>query len=216
MSDLDTNKESSDEDKLSSKDIYEAMDPLEPYTTGELASRLDASKGRVWSLLNKLVGKDKVRKKEPEPNQMIWIRESPAYGVRTVATSSRLSLSIRFYLRFVFALDVGDNLRSLCFVLSTTMTARTTTSTIRGLRGSPSDRSTSEFGQSTGIRRLSGGAAVILRNCGHSQSDQASGDRVTRLDTVDRGLCSVRYSRFIEECVGLLASPSVFPYNSEA
>jgi predicted Zn-ribbon and HTH transcriptional regulator len=68
-----------DDSSLSTDDVYEVMEPLEPYTTGELAKRLRASKGLVWSLLNKLVGEDKVRKKEPEPNLRIWIRESPAY-----------------------------------------------------------------------------------------------------------------------------------------
>ena len=79
MSDSNTNGEESNGDDLSPDDVYEAMEPLEPYTTGELARRLDTSKGLIWSFLNKLVGEDKVRKKEPEPNQMIWIREPPVY-----------------------------------------------------------------------------------------------------------------------------------------
>lgn len=79
MSDSNTNGEESNGDDLSPDDVYEAMEPLEPYTTGELARRLDTSKGLIWSFLNKLVGEDKVRKKEPKPNQMIWIREPSVY-----------------------------------------------------------------------------------------------------------------------------------------
>jgi predicted Zn-ribbon and HTH transcriptional regulator len=79
MSDPSTDDESSKGDELSPEDVYETMDPLEPYTTGELARRLETSKSLIRSFLNKLVGEDKVRKKDPEPNQMIWIREPPVY-----------------------------------------------------------------------------------------------------------------------------------------
>lgn len=77
MSDSNTGGEASNGDDPSPDEVYAAMDPLEPYTMGELARRLDASKGLIWSLLNKLVADDKVRKKAPEPNQMIWIRDPP-------------------------------------------------------------------------------------------------------------------------------------------
>lgn len=79
MSDPNSDDTSSDADEPSSDDVYESMDPLEPYTTGELADRLETSKSLVRSLLNKLAGTDKIRKKEPEPNRAIWIREPPAY-----------------------------------------------------------------------------------------------------------------------------------------
>mgnify|MGYP000212267376 FL=1 len=55
------------------------MAPLEPYTTGELATRLDAPKRLVRELLNRLAGEEKVRKKEPEPQRVIWIREPPKH-----------------------------------------------------------------------------------------------------------------------------------------
>ena len=38
-----------------------------------------SSKGLIWSLFNKLVGEEKVGKKEPESNRAIWIREPPVY-----------------------------------------------------------------------------------------------------------------------------------------
>lgn len=63
MSDSNTSGEATNGDDLSPDDVYEAMEPLEPYTTGELARRLDTSRDIIWSFLNKLVGEDKVRKK---------------------------------------------------------------------------------------------------------------------------------------------------------
>lgn len=58
--------------------VYEAMEPLEPYTTGEIASLVDGSKAAVRGLLEALVGDRTVRKKEPERGQTIWIREPPS------------------------------------------------------------------------------------------------------------------------------------------
>lgn len=79
MTDHDDADGSSRDDDPSPDEVYEAMDPLEPYTTGELAKKFRASKRLIWSLLNTLAGTDKVRKKEPEPNRRIWIREPPAH-----------------------------------------------------------------------------------------------------------------------------------------
>lgn len=64
---------------VSSEAVYETMEPLEPYTTGELATALDAPKDLVRRLLDALSGEGKVRKKEAEPKRPIWIRTPPAH-----------------------------------------------------------------------------------------------------------------------------------------
>lgn len=64
---------------VTENEIYEEMAVLEPYTTGELASSFDLPKRRVRSLLERLRNGDKIRKKEPEPERAIWIREPPAH-----------------------------------------------------------------------------------------------------------------------------------------
>jgi Zn finger protein HypA/HybF involved in hydrogenase expression len=53
------------------------MEPVGPYTTGELASLLDAPRQIVRHLLDALAGDEKIRKKEPEPDRTIWVREPP-------------------------------------------------------------------------------------------------------------------------------------------
>lgn len=62
------------------KQVFETLEPLEPYTTGEVASILDAPKQVVRKLLDRLAEERKVRKKEPESNRIIWIREPPKHG----------------------------------------------------------------------------------------------------------------------------------------
>jgi rubrerythrin len=64
---------------LSADVIYDEMEVLEPYTTGELASYFDAPKQRIRNLLERLTSTGKIRKKEPEPKSAIWIREAPVY-----------------------------------------------------------------------------------------------------------------------------------------
>lgn len=59
---------------LRPKDILEEMEPLEPYTTGELAGDLDIPRRTVYNYLEDLVEEDKIRKKKPEPRRAIWIR----------------------------------------------------------------------------------------------------------------------------------------------
>jgi predicted transcriptional regulator len=56
------------------KDVLEEMEPLEPYTTGELADQLDAPRRTVYNYLEELAEKNKIRKKKPEPRRAIWIR----------------------------------------------------------------------------------------------------------------------------------------------
>lgn len=56
------------------EDVFEAMDPLEPYTTGELAEILDMPRRTVYDYLEELSEEDRIRKKKPEPRRAIWIR----------------------------------------------------------------------------------------------------------------------------------------------
>jgi hypothetical protein len=73
--------EDSDTDvsELDSEQVYEAMEPLEPYTTGELASLLDTTRQAIRKVLDALAGERKIRKKEPEPERVIWVREPPKH-----------------------------------------------------------------------------------------------------------------------------------------
>lgn len=64
---------------LSPDEVYDEMEVLEPYTAGELASRFGAPKQRVRRLLERLSDSNKVRKKEPESDRAIWIREAPVH-----------------------------------------------------------------------------------------------------------------------------------------
>jgi DNA-binding MarR family transcriptional regulator len=58
----------------SPEDVLEAMDPHEPYTTGELAGGLGWPRRTVYELLTGLEEQGRVRKKKPEPRRAIWIR----------------------------------------------------------------------------------------------------------------------------------------------
>jgi len=75
----DTGSDGNGNGDLSSEDVYRTMDPLEPYTTGELATVLDAPKRITRRLLNALAGEEKIRKKTAEPERTIWIREPPKH-----------------------------------------------------------------------------------------------------------------------------------------
>lgn len=54
--------------------VLDAMEPLEPYTTGELADNLGWPRRTVYELLSTLEERGDVRKKKPEPRRAIWIR----------------------------------------------------------------------------------------------------------------------------------------------
>ena len=54
------------------------MEPLEPYTTGELADNLGWPRRTVYELLTALEERGDVRKKKPEPRRAIWIRPEDA------------------------------------------------------------------------------------------------------------------------------------------
>jgi hypothetical protein len=74
-----TNPRDDASDTTDTETVYESMEPLEPYTTGELASLLDAPRRLVRTLLDALAGDEKIRKKEPEPDRTIWVREPPKH-----------------------------------------------------------------------------------------------------------------------------------------
>jgi hypothetical protein len=67
------------EDGPSTEAVYEAMTPLEPYTTGELASVLGVPRRLARRLLARLADEGTIRRKEPEPERVIWIREPPKH-----------------------------------------------------------------------------------------------------------------------------------------
>ena len=56
------------------EDVFEAMEPLEPYTTGELADTLGAPRRTVFKYLEELAEQEQIRKKKPGPRSAIWIR----------------------------------------------------------------------------------------------------------------------------------------------
>jgi predicted Zn-ribbon and HTH transcriptional regulator len=68
------------DERPSRTDVREAMEPFEPYTTGEVARLLDAPKRVVRSVLNALAGDDELRKKEPSAGGVVWIREPPVHA----------------------------------------------------------------------------------------------------------------------------------------
>lgn len=55
------------------EDVLDVMDPLEPYTTGELAGVLGWPRRTVYHYLEDLEAADTIRKKKPEPRRAIWI-----------------------------------------------------------------------------------------------------------------------------------------------
>lgn len=56
------------------EDVFEAMDPLEPYTTGELADKVGAPRRTVYHYLEQLYEENRIQKKKPEPRRAIWMR----------------------------------------------------------------------------------------------------------------------------------------------
>lgn len=62
--------------EITPESVIEAMEPLEPYTTRELAEELDAPRRTVFKYLDQLADEERIRKKKPEERRAIWIRES--------------------------------------------------------------------------------------------------------------------------------------------
>ena len=55
-------------------DVLSAMDPIEPYTSGELADMMDWPRRTVYAALQELSDDGLIRKKKPEPRRAIWIK----------------------------------------------------------------------------------------------------------------------------------------------
>lgn len=55
-------------------DVFDAMEPLEPYTTREIADIVGAPRRTVFNYLNELADDELIRKKKPEPRRAIWVR----------------------------------------------------------------------------------------------------------------------------------------------
>ena len=55
-------------------DALAVMEPLESYTTGELADNLGRPRRTIYELLATFEERGDVRKKKPEPRRAIWIR----------------------------------------------------------------------------------------------------------------------------------------------
>lgn len=59
---------------VDAEDVYQAMDHLEPYTTGELAETLDIPRRTAYNYLESLHEEGRISKKKPEPRRVIWVR----------------------------------------------------------------------------------------------------------------------------------------------
>lgn len=58
------------------EDIYESMEPMEPYTSGEIADELGIPRRTAYEFLTELADSGHIRKKKPEPRRAIWIRSN--------------------------------------------------------------------------------------------------------------------------------------------
>jgi sugar-specific transcriptional regulator TrmB len=60
-------------------DVFAALEPLEPYTTREVADALEIPRRSAYEYLTDLADDDAIRKKKTEPRRAIWIRpEDPS------------------------------------------------------------------------------------------------------------------------------------------
>jgi hypothetical protein len=67
----------SDTTSLSANELFEELEPFEPYTADELADKFDTDRGILRRLLDKLNREEKIKKKKPKSSPAIWIREPP-------------------------------------------------------------------------------------------------------------------------------------------
>ncbi len=111
MSNKDSEEQSSDGESLSPDDVYEVMEPFEPYTLDDLIQRLDVTKGRLWSLLRTLHQGGKIRRKESEPNQRIWVREPPTQQCANCDYEFQIKLSHPILGAVQFCPRCGTHLR---------------------------------------------------------------------------------------------------------
>ena len=63
------------EHSVTVEDVFEEMEPLEPYTTREIADDLSIPRRTAYEFLEELAEGDRIRKKKPELRRVIWIRE---------------------------------------------------------------------------------------------------------------------------------------------
>lgn len=62
------------EHNITPDDIYEAMEPFEPYTSREIADKLAIPRRTAYEFLDDLADTGRIRKKKPEPRRAIWVR----------------------------------------------------------------------------------------------------------------------------------------------
>lgn len=70
-------RDNSDITTLSADELFEELEPFEPYTTDELVDTFDSDRGLLRKLLNRLNQEGKIKKKKPKSSPTIWIREPP-------------------------------------------------------------------------------------------------------------------------------------------
>ncbi|ELY85004.1 helix-turn-helix domain-containing protein [Natrinema altunense] len=66
------------EHDVTAEAIYETMEPLEPYTSREIADKLDVPRRTAYEFLTDLADSGRIRKKKTEPRRAIWIRPADA------------------------------------------------------------------------------------------------------------------------------------------
>jgi predicted transcriptional regulator len=59
---------------LTAEDVFDSMEPLEPYSTAELADDLNAPRRTVYKYLNELAEEGRITKKKPNERRVIWMR----------------------------------------------------------------------------------------------------------------------------------------------
>lgn len=62
---------------LSADELFEKLEPFEPYTTDELVETFEVERGIIRKLLDKLSQEGKLKKKKPKSSPNLWIREPP-------------------------------------------------------------------------------------------------------------------------------------------
>lgn len=70
-------REKPDSTELSADELFEQLEPFEPYSTDELADDLAADRGVIRRLLDKLNGEGRIKRKKPKSSPNIWVREPP-------------------------------------------------------------------------------------------------------------------------------------------
>lgn len=77
MTDKHEGHDNSNASELSPEELFDELEPFEPYTADELAETLDTKESIVKRVLNRLNRDAKVRKKKTKSGPAIWIRKPP-------------------------------------------------------------------------------------------------------------------------------------------